>query len=424
MFIEKLILENFKSHRNREINFKKYTILIGPNSSGKTSILQALLILKSTLEKKPHAGLVTRTDSYDFGEFKDIVSFGKISETLSIHVIGKKLVSTDSGKARTTFGYRFAFGDLGPREVYMGITLGNEFEISYDWKVNEQIKAKVRNLDNPNEKLELNNTSIDGVHPRIGISGNDEISQWFNQLFLNGEFTYHLLNEFHYIPFYRTAKKYGAPLARRDQNLFRNRADELPEAVMSNLSKDLGLLDKVSMFIQKLTGKTIRPRNVDLPTSGADQGVTLDFVKNGFSNSIVNEGTGPNQVILLLSELLRSSNGSVICIDEPEIHLHPAAQSDLAKILIDIGVNESKQIIFTTHSEHMIYPFLARIASKNKDRISPKDVAIYYFKQGDDGISEVETLQINEYGQIRGGLKGFWEADLDTLAEHIGDSSD
>jgi len=146
----------------------------------------------------------------------------------------------------------------------------------------------------------------------------------------------------------------------------------------------------------------------------------VDFVKKGFSNAIVNEGTGPNQVILLLSIILGVPNGSIIAIDEPEIHLHPNAQSKLAKIIMRISREENKQIIFSTHSEHMLYPFLAAVSDK---KIKPNEVSICYFDQNENGSPRVERLEINEHGQLKGGLKGFWDADIEAFSEFLRDNN-
>jgi predicted ATPase len=89
----------------------------------------------------------------------------------------------------------------------------------------------------------------------------------------------------------------------------------------------------------------------------------------------------------------------------------------LAKILIDLVSSQQKQIIFTTHSEHMLYPFLAKISQKS-ELFTQDVVSIYYFEQNKDtGISTAENLEINEHGQLKGGLKGFWEEDMKIFSE-------
>ncbi len=113
-----------------------------------------------------------------------------------------------------------------------------------------------------------------------------------------------------------------------------------------------------------------------------------------------------------------SPRDSIIGIEEPELHLHPKAQSKLSKIIMRMAHSHKKQIIFTTHSEHMLYPFLASIASSEKDSLKIEDLAIYSVNQNDDAnYSIVEPLPINEHGQIKGGLKGFWESDLEVFED-------
>ena len=165
-------------------------------------------------------------------------------------------------------------------------------------------------------------------------------------------------------------------------------------------------------------GEKIRPRNIDLFEDNSE-GITLDFIKNRFSNSIVHEGTGINQTVLLLVILTAAKFNSIVSIEEPEIHLHPKSQSKLAKIIMRISKNENKQVIFTTHSEHMLYPFLASVASKRRGSLKKEDLAIYYFEEDSWGGNQVYPLEINEQGQIKGGLKGFWDTDLETLSEFL-----
>jgi len=176
------------------------------------------------------------------------------------------------------------------------------------------------------------------------------------------------------------------------------------------------MLDSVSSFINEISGKTIRTRIIDFTSTG-DSGVTIDFTNKGISNSIINEGTGLNQLILLLATLTEAPKNAIIGIEEPELHLHPSAQSKLAKILMGIAKSHSKQIIFTTHSEHMLYPFLAEVTKGKQGLLSKDEIAIYYITQDSSGLSTIEHLPINEHGQIKGGLKGFWESDLEVFKQ-------
>lgn len=426
MWLSDISLENFKPHGKLAIKPRKITILIGPNSTGKTSVLQSLEILKGTLSSnQPHHGIVTSHGPYDFGNIQDLITFGE--KTTSIAIAGSKILPhgiESNEPSNMKFGYRLKFDVNGLNEVYFYGEIERRFEITFHGSPN---KASCVVFDKPtSEKLKVINAKLEGIIPRFGLSeGLAEVLRNFNDLFSNGDVLKNLMSEFFYIPFHRTATTYGFQLLPESKDIFEHRQDKIVDALISNLSKDPRLLDKIAKFMQNLTGKTIRTRNIDLIKTQGEQGVTLDFVRGGFSNAIINEGTGPNQALLLLAILVGTQKNSVITIDEPEIHLHPIAQSKLAKIMIDLAFDDNKQIIFTTHSEHMLYPFLASIASKEKNSISLNDVAIYYFEYLEkQNLAKVEQLEINEQGQIKGGLKGFWESDLETLADFIGDKTD
>ncbi len=423
MYIEKIKLENFKSFRALELPLSRFNILIGPNSSGKSTILQSLLILKNSLKNTQTHRLTFREESYDFGDFKDIISLANESQELTIGIIASKVLPSyldDLRKEEASFGYLVTEGKDGISKIYFGTTMGDH-EITFDWNAKEGVRVNYRNKYNKSETPLTLAGEQEGPNIRIRSSGNKSIDRDINRLFSNSEFTKHLLDDFQYIPFYRSATKYGAKLVRVPDDLLSSKPEDLMSATLSKLSKDTKLLELVGNFIKQLTGKIIRTRNVDLPTASADQGVTLEFVKQGFSNAIVNEGTGPNQAILLLTILAGSPPGSVIAIDEPEIHLHPKAQSDLAKIIIEISKKDSKQFIFTTHSEHMLYPFLTNISGK---KIGKHELSIYSFDQDmESNYSIIERLDVNENGQIKGGLKGFWEADIDIFSEFMRDKN-
>ena len=58
-------------------------------------------------------------------------------------------------------------------------------------------------------------------------------------------------------------------------------------------------------------------------------------------------------MIQLIYQLITADKLATVLIEEPEIHLHPKAQAELAEVLADTAKAEDKQIIMTTHSEHL-----------------------------------------------------------------------
>lgn len=87
------------------------------------------------------------------------------------------------------------------------------------------------------------------------------------------------------------------------------------------------------------------------------------------------------------------------------------------KNILNIIKEDEKQLILTTHSEHILYPLLSAVS---KGELSPQDLAIYYFQFDDEkNESSVEKLDVNEYGQVMGGLKGFWDATTSAMKDFV-----
>lgn len=107
-------------------------------------------------------------------------------------------------------------------------------------------------------------------------------------------------------------------------------------------------------------------------------------------------GVGINQVLPVLVSAFGSLD-SVICIEQPELHIHPALQSELADVFIQSAKKkQGNTFILETHSEHLLLRILRRIretgeGSVNEEfRIGPDDVSILYFEPCDEGVKIVE----------------------------------
>ena len=151
---------------------------------------------------------------------------------------------------------------------------------------------------------------------------------------------------------------------------------------------DLGVIES---FAVRPTAVGRKDYEVKVKTRGALTEVGLPDV-----------GFGVSQVLPALVQAFYCPEGSTVWMEQPEIHLHPQVQAELADAFIcavrsyEHGRPRSVQLIVETHSEHFLNRLQRRIA---EEAIAPSEVAIYFAKANPGGAS-LEELAVNEFGDI------------------------
>lgn len=122
-----------------------------------------------------------------------------------------------------------------------------------------------------------------------------------------------------------------------------------------------------------------------------------------------NLGTGISYLVSILIACLSAEQGNIIIIDNPEIHLHPKAQSKLLDFLSYIS-NQNIQLIIESHSDHIFNGIRKNIYFKNNSEedekyfLSEDNVAIHYF----DNTERIE-IRLDEMGQILNRKEGLFD---------------
>ncbi len=154
------------------------------------------------------------------------------------------------------------------------------------------------------------------------------------------------------------------------------------------------------------------------------QGRNVDLVAvsdGGESYSLNHMGSGFGQVVwiavYLELQLRTARDGAgepgvapLVGIEEPELHLHPAAQPGMARMLASYARLGVQQLL-TTQSEHLLIALLQLVAT---GELAAGDLAIYHLDAG-----RAERLEVDERGRLAGGLKGFFEANEDELLARL-----
>lgn len=123
-------------------------------------------------------------------------------------------------------------------------------------------------------------------------------------------------------------------------------------------------------------------------------------------------GFGVSQVLPVLVLCYYAPEGSTLLFEQPEIHLHPAVQSGLADVFIDVVHNRRMQVIVESHSEHMLNRLQRRIAEDGGNGrtgvgISHDKVSLF-FCRNETGESTLQELDVDLYGHIRNWPEGFF----------------
>ena len=132
--------------------------------------------------------------------------------------------------------------------------------------------------------------------------------------------------------------------------------------------------------------------------------VKLKRNKRSHEVLITDLGIGVSQVLPVLVLCYYVPEGSTIILEQPELHLHPSVQAGLADVFIDVIKNRNIQILLESHSEHLLRRLQRRIA---EEVFSPDDAALYFCEMC-EGESKLTPLEIDMFGNIRNWPEEFF----------------
>ena len=398
--ITELTARNFKSWEDTgRLQLAPLTGLFGANSSGKTSILQVLLMLKQTIERPPDWNEVLyfgdEKSLVNLGCFDDIIHRPVNDSSLEIFVswkLSKKLTIQNIDEVDAiSFLLRISMGEL---EAFRYVVRGGYFEVNAVKQ--PKIFGDRYKVDTPTWE-----DSAESLFRCYGIRGTSpstpDVFSDLEKAFQN------LFSRILYLGPLREHPRHRYTWEGDHPKGIGQEGEKAISALLSGRIRNLSIDGQILNWLQRL--ELIESYNLHpLSDTGSDYEFLVRKYKDGPEVRLTDIGFGVSQVLPVLVLCYYVPEGSILILEQPEAHLHPKVQSELADVLIDIVKNRNIQIILESHSENLLLRLMRRIA---EEKLSVDDTALY-FCQINDGTSDIERLNMDEYGNIRNWPQDFF----------------
>ncbi len=477
MTVEAFRIQNFMGFENSGwIELRPITLLFGCNSVGKSAILRALLLLKQSIDSPPEVGPLwfVKDDGHDFGDYVELVRDHKPERDISFwfrsrfqegdtdpylvralatlnklptpdHIPARDPTKRASISIRLIYGWHSAglprlkavdlYDDRGA--IILRATLRETLETDHsEWAFESESFDLAASFESdtwahvvvfPKAGF-LPEIAIQGSRENQGEEDRTDAEQPFYQIrwlfrgvrssietFLKElDYLGPLRAEpqrFYYVPGQSpTSSPRGQHVVRA---LLREGQDSVQRA--NNWLTASGL--KVQLQLSELdTRKTLYElRLADTEVRPAGE---------AFSANIREVGFGLTQVLPIVVQAMLSPRGATLMIEQPELHLHPRAQTELGDLFVSAAQN-GVCCILETHSEHLLLRLQTQIAKTTAGRIPedqpertlrPDQLGIYFIDRS-LGISTLARIGIGPYGDLLSTPEGFEDFFSDDVLE-------
>ena len=446
--LTQLRIKNFKAWQDTgDMRLAPLTVVFGTNSSGKSSLGHLLLALKQTVlstDRKRALHLGDKSSLVDLGTFEDCI-FGHSADralefTLRWQLPQRMLVRNAEQRNESYEGNRLELSATIGRDK-AGQPQTSEFNYRLLQDNVEQLHIGHARKDNSgtlvSEPLKLKHAvgrKWPAEPPEKFYRFTDRTLLRYQNADFLAEFalaTEHLLSHFYYLGPLREypSRVYGwagdtptdvgsrgeqtipALLSAAREGRQLNRGPRRPlkrfDEFIAGWLKDLGVIDSFE----------IKPLAV-----GRKEYEVLVRTHPGTAEvKLTDVGFGVSQVLPALVQAFYAPPGSVVWMEQPEIHLHPLAQANLADAFISAvqagegGQPRQTQLIVESHSEHFLTRLQRRVA---EGVIQPEDVAIYYVKRR-GAAAELEPLQVDLFGEITNWPEHFFGDEMADVAARM-----
>lgn len=441
--LTRLRFKNFKAWEDStEIRLAPLTVLFGNNSAGKTSIPQLLLLLKQTAESSDRQRALQLGDSrtlVDLGTYDDAVHNHDASQPMEIELdwtLGQTLQVTDPLAPKGFGGNALAFKvSIGADKRHQPFVQSLSYALSRDG--NAVLDVCMQRRDSGN-KFDLTSGQYNLVRhagrawplpePVRFYGFPDEATAYYQNTAFLSDLVLELERMLRSVYYVGPLREYPKRLylwsgetpdhvgVKGDRAVeailaagsrtFNWKAKQKTKPLAALVAERLRTMGLISEFQVKALGQHRKEYEVLVRTNPKLPEVKLTDV-----------GFGVSQVLPVIVESLYVPSRSIVIFEQPEIHLHPRVQAELADLFVDAirarenGVARECQFIIESHSEHFLRRLQRRIA---EEELSADDAALYFVHTAGEG-ARIEALEVDLFGNITNWPDGFFGDEMGDL---------
>ncbi|MBN8500945.1 MAG: DUF3696 domain-containing protein [Sphingomonadales bacterium] len=376
--LERIELHNFKSARDLPVSLAPLTVLTGLNGSGKSSVLQAIALLKQSLRIDGGTQeLILRGTLVRLGRSEDVRFENATDDEIGF------TIQTPQGQTKL---------------LALAATGADTLELRHDGDIEDVAGA----LNNGFQFIQA-----DRITPAVQYQQASTPERAAGWLGCGGEYTVDFLLQ------HESTKVSPGRLFPRDH-------PTLSPELLTQVAPTESLLDQTSGWLQHLS-PGVRPRAVAVELADA---ASLRFSYTGTSvdsgsreHRPSNVGFGLTYCLPIIVACLSAPKGGLLLLENPEAHLHPRGQSALGRLLARCAA-DGVQIIVETHSDHVLNGI--RVAAKRAE-IPNESVAVHFFSRDiESGESSITSPILHANGRFSDWPDGFfdeWSKALDELLD-------
>lgn len=346
--IKYIQIENFKSLKKISLPLEPLNLFFGMNGMGKSSVIQALLLLRQSYWENHPSNLqclYTNGDLVSLGTGGDVLCQNSENEKIRFYIQYSDILKYDCQyEVEDLKSDQLMRKNQGNGERFDTSLFGNDF-----WYLGAEHLG-------PKKEYSTEKWKKDGI----------------NQFGNYGEFV---------VPF---LAMWGEKISVSDKMCLKtgktNRLIDQVSAWMTEISPGIKISAELLPMIEKA--------KLNISYGGKLQ--TADpFMP-------VNVGFGIPYVLPLIVELLISHSGSLLLIENPESHLHPKGQTMIAK-LISLAASGGCQILCESHSDHIINGIRVAV---NQGFIDNQRLLVSYFSKNEQHETKIQNIDVDKQGNL------------------------